>query len=83
MEGTQKPHLVPSDSCAGTAVTSPEGLEVQVVLGCVCASLESKSTHRPLVSTPGVSDMVFVGWSLRSCISDRSWGFRCGPGTTS
>ena len=42
MEGTQKPHLVPNDSCTGTAVTSPEGLEVQVVSGVyVCASLES------------------------------------------
>ena len=41
-EGTQKPHLVPNDSCTGTAVTSPEGLEVQVVSGVyVCASLES------------------------------------------
>ena len=61
MEGTQKPHLVLNDSCTRTAVTSPEGLGVQVVLRCVCASLESVRKHRPLVSTLGVSDMVCVG----------------------
>ena len=80
MEGTQKPHLVPNDSCTETAVTSPEGLEVQVVSGvCVRITGERKKKHRSLVSTLRVSDMVCVGWSLRSCISDRSRGFRCGP----